>query len=73
MIKTSKHSLKFINNNKQLLLNEFLSEYSKAVKFFVDYLFHNSITYMNGNEQIIFSIKNDLLNCPKFISTTNIE
>ncbi len=72
-IKSSKHSLKFVNTNKRILLDEFLCEYSDAVRFFVSYLFNNRITYVVDDIERIFSVKEDLLDCPNYISTSDLQ
>ena len=72
-IKSSKHSVKFANSDKLKTYLEFIEDYSSAVKFYVDYLFNNQITYLIKDTEIIFNIKNDQLDCPTYLLTTNIE
>jgi transposase len=69
-IKTSKHLIQDLNSKKKEKLSIFLNEYEKAVKFYVDYLFHNEIDLPDGN---VFSIKKDLLNLPKFFPTKSVQ
>ena len=72
-IKSSKHSIKFANSDKLKTYLEFREDYSSAVKFYVDYLFNNQITYLIKDTEITFNIKNDQLDCPTYLLTTNIE
>jgi transposase len=72
-VKTSKHSLKDINFYKRKILNEFIEDYSNAVKFYVNYLWNNKFEYKVKNIIRVLDIKNDLLDCPTLISTTNIN
>ena len=41
MIKTSTHTTKYMNKNKQEILNLFMKQYREAVQFYVDYLWDN--------------------------------
>src|SRR5271157_2283587 len=69
VIRTSKHSTKFLNTGKLEAYYEFLDDYSNALKFFVDYLFNSQISYDNK----VFSIKDDLLDCPMFLSFPELK
>ena len=68
-IKSSSHSLRELNIGKASLLSEFIDEYQRSVRFFIDYLWSTKIKY-NGK---IFDLKQDLLDCPQFISTVGID
>jgi transposase len=68
LIRSTNHSTKFCNTGKLNSLKEFLVEYNKVKWEFVDYLWNNRICWNNK----ILDIKNNKLDCPKFISTTNI-
>lgn len=70
MIKSSKLSIKYSNKNKLETYNKFIKDYSKAVIFYTNYLWNNKITFSKTR---ILDIKNDLLDCPSCISTTNIK
>lgn len=69
-IKTSKHNLSELNIGKKNKLKEFINDYQAAVKYYVDYLWNNKIIISNDR---CLDIKNDKLDCPQFISTTNIK
>ena len=58
MIRTSKHTTRFVNEEKGNLLNQFIAEYKSATEFYIDYLFD----------------KIDFTTCesPKFISTKSV-
>ena len=70
IIKSSQHNIKFANKGKQLILNEFLTEYNRVLWWFVDYLWENKIIW--GNNKVL-DIKNNKFNVPNFISTINID
>ena len=72
MILTSKHSLSELNSGKLSLIQKFLSEYQKAVLFYVDYLFNNKIIWYSNNNCRILNIKKDQLDCPSFISSSEL-
>lgn len=72
-IKTSKISLKFANTFKNKQLASFIDDYRKAVLFYINYIWNNEITFEIQEQKKIFSIKKDLLNLPRFISTKNIS
>src|ERR1700690_244453 len=61
-----------INSGKKSVLSDFLSEYDRAVRFYINYLWNNRIEYGKKDKPIIFDRKRDLLNCPIFISSVNI-
>lgn len=67
--KSSKLSLKDLNTNKSAKLSSFIQDYQQAVQFYIDYLWNNKIIFKDK----ILDIKNDLLDCPMFISTKNIK
>lgn len=69
IIKSSKIALSFANTNKLDKINNFISLYSDAVKFYVDYLWNNRIT---GGTSIL-DIKNNKYSCLKFFSITDIK
>lgn len=71
--KNSKIKIINLNKTKQNKLNLFIDEYAKAVNFYIDYLWNNKISFMCKNQEYILHIDGDLLNCPKFILTSNIE
>lgn len=71
MIKSSKVTTKFSNKKKLETYHNFIKDYSKAVIFYADYLWNNKITFSKQNR--VLDIKNDLLDCPSCISTTNIK
>ena len=73
MIKTSQHPIFELNAGKQTRLNAFLDAYSEAVRFYVNYIWNTRIEYQVKEETRIFDLKKDLLDCPSFISTTQIE
>ena len=73
MIKTSIIKISDLNVAKDSNLLLFIDEYYKATLFYVDYIWNNRISYISSGEEKVFDIKNDLLNCPQFISTTNIN
>src|SRR5574337_1227588 len=63
MIRSSKHTLKFSNSGKILALQEFLSEYRKAVQLSIDSIWENSFSYKKKT----FSIKDEQLEVPLFL------
>jgi transposase len=69
-IKTSKHNISDLNFGKKKLLQSFINEYQNAVRYYVDYLWNNKLTIYNDR---CLDIINDKLDCPQFISTTNIK
>ena len=70
LIRGSKHTTKFTNKGKLDSLDQFLIEYDRVTWLLVDYLWTTTISW---DEHHIFSIKNNLFDAPKFISTTNID
>ena len=72
-IKSSKLNITFANTFKKDKLYFFIEEYRKAVRFYVDYLFYNKISYKINDKIIEFCIKEDKLNCPSFLSTKDIK
>ena len=70
IIKSSQHNIKFANIGKQLILKEFITEYDRVLWWFVDYLWNNKIIW--GNNRTL-DIKNNKLDVPSFISTTDID
>ena len=80
-VKTSKHSLLYANVGKADILGIFLSDYGKAVRFYINYLWNNKVAYKKKIKNkdgslseitYILDIKSDKLDCPSFISTVNI-
>ena len=71
IIKSSQHSTKFTNTGKMDVLAEFLDEYERMKWWFVEYLWVNSVKW--GNNGQVLDIKNNRLDVPSFISTTNIS
>jgi len=77
--KTSKIKIQDLNFLKQENLNSFIDSYSSAVLFFINYLWNNKIIFFSKEKdseikkERILDIKNDLLDCPSFISTSNIN
>jgi len=72
-VKTSKHKISNLNKEKSNKLALFLKNYNEAVQFYINYLWNNKISIKAKDNLKILDIKNDLLDCPQFISTTNIE
>ena len=68
IIKSSKHSTKFANSGKQADLLTFLTEYNRVKWALVDYLWTTKINWSNK----ILDIKNNKLDVPNFISTTEL-
>ena len=68
MIRSSKHTIKFTNSNKQNSLNLLFPEFKTALSFYVDYLWSNKTIY--GDK--VFSVSENLLDCPSFISTVGV-
>ena len=71
-VRSTSHSLKFGNQGKQDLILRFIPEYEKAVKFYVDYIWDSVIEYETKKGTVTWNRKNDLLQCPAMISTTDI-
>jgi len=71
--KTSIIKISNLNLIKDSNLSLFIDEYYKATLFFIDYLWNNKITYKSNDSEKIFDVKNDQLDCPKFIPTVNIN
>jgi len=71
-IKSSSLSLRLINAVKIEKLNSFIYDYSLAVNFYVDFLFENAISFKTKKGTKTLDIKNDLLDCPSFLSTKDI-
>ena len=71
-ILTTKLSIRHLNFGKKSNLALFLEKYQKVVKFYVDYLFNNEISFSyikdNAEKHVLFNIKKDLLDLPLFIS-----
>jgi len=67
MIRSSKiHFREVVNAEKAAKLDSFLAEYRRVAKFYLDELWDNGVEY-NGK---VFSIKDDRLNVPQFLSKT---
>lgn len=71
MIKSSKLSIKYSNKKKLEVYHKFIQDYKEAIIFYTNYLWNNKIIW--GKNNSILDIKNNLLNCPSCISTTNIK
>lgn len=67
-VKTSKHKILNLNYNKNIKLKQFIFDYDLAVKFYINYLWNNKVSF--GSK--ILDIKNNKLDCPQFLSTKNI-
>jgi transposase len=72
VIKTSKVKIHDLNSFKSENLSAFISDYSEAVKFYVNYLWNNRIDYSIKGKPYFFDIKNGHLDVPKYLSTTEI-
>ncbi len=73
IIRSSKHwFVSFANTGKRNALDMFLQDARDALSFYIGYLWNNRIEYTIKDQQRVFDIKNDLLDCPSFISTNNI-
>lgn len=72
-IRSSALSIMESNPGKLEMLHSFLNDYKNAVMFYVNYLFDNEYHYQTKDGyNITFSIKKDLLDCPRFISIVDI-
>jgi hypothetical protein len=71
-IKSTTLSISFANWFKRTKLADFISDYRDAVVFYVNYLFNNKIHFVINDIKYEFDIKNDKLNLPKYLSTTNL-
>lgn len=71
-VRSSFLSIDKLNLSKKDRLKSFICDYKKAVLFYMDYLFNNEIIYHVNDKKVIFDIKNDKLDCPNFISNTDI-
>ena len=69
MIKTSKHTIKFANTNKQTKLKEFMIEYRRVAPLILDHLWNNSFSWKNHT----LDIANHKYDCPSFISTGQLK
>lgn len=59
----------FTNKEKQSLLSQFVDQYRDVTQSIIDHLWNNEISF---NDKI-FDVKKDLLDCPSFISTINLN
>ena len=73
-IKSSTHFITNLNSDKNKRLLSFIAEYKIATQFYIDYLWSNKISFISGKKKEIktLDIKNDLLDCPQFISTKDL-
>jgi len=69
MIRTSKHTIKFANKNKQTKLKGFIAEYRRVAAIILDHLWNNPYHYNNR----VLDVSNQSYDCPSFISTTNLD
>jgi putative transposase len=67
--KSSTHTTKYANQGKQHNLDRFLTDYNKAIWFYVNYLWHNKIQWTKDR---FLDIQNNKFDTPTFISTTSI-
>ena len=65
MVRTSKHTLKFCNKDKQEIINKLICDYRILVQNIIDHIWEN------GYER--FSIKNNKLYLPKFLSSSFLK
>jgi len=72
MIRASKHTIRFANQNKLNNYHQFLQEYRRVAALYLDYLWVTPISYTTKNGIKTLDIKNNLFNVPQFISTINI-
>ena len=73
-IKSSSIPINRANFSKKEKLAMFIADYKDAVIFYVNYLLDNKIeTKLKDGRIIILDVKNDNLDCPTFLSTTNIN
>lgn len=69
IVKSSTHSLRFANTNKQAQVRAFLTEYNRAIWWFVDYLWTTRIEWAGR----ILDVSHNRLDVPTFISTVDID
>lgn len=73
MIRTTTHNFsKDINTGKKSSLSDFVIEYRAYLQACVDYIWENRFEYGSEDSIKIWDLKNNLLDCPQFISTTAI-
>lgn len=65
MIRSSKHTLKYSNKGKREKINNFISEYRSLLGCVIDDVWENGI--------VDFSISDDKLNCPSFLSNDHLK
>ena len=74
LIRTSRHYFQlFANTGKQSELARFLSAAREALDIYIDFLWDSKIEYKIKDKEIVFDRKNDLLECPSFISTKQVS
>lgn len=68
IIKSSMHTTKFSNTHKIIELNNFIDEYSNAIKQYVDFIWNNEIHWTdNKNIEHIFSLKKESYDLGNFL------
>lgn len=74
LIRTSRHYFQsFANTGKRSELARFLSAAREALDIYIDFLWDSKIEYKIKDKEIVFDRKNDLLECPSFISTKQVS
>ena len=85
MIRTSRHTIKYLNSVKYHNLLVFLSDYATIIQQYIDYLWNNKIeVFVEGridektgikkeDKTYIFDIKNKQYNLLSYLSTKNID
>jgi hypothetical protein len=68
MVRSSKHSLRFINAEKLNKYSEFISEYRRVAYLYLDYLWNNGWNWKSKDKQFVLDIINDKLDHPRWIN-----
>lgn len=68
-VRSTAHSMKFVNRGKRNVISDFLTEYRKAVAVYVNALWNSPREWVNGK---ILDVEHDYLDVPSMISTTDI-
>lgn len=63
MIRSSKHTIKFANDGKKVLLSEFVDCYKSALEFYVSYLWKTRIEHGD----YLLDVSQGFYVCPKYI------
>ena len=67
IIRVSKHTLKYANQNKLNTLSNFIDEYRRVAQLYLNHIWNNRITHVTKNKTYTLDVSRNRINFPKYL------